>query len=168
VRSAEAVKLLEETGRIEVLQRGRRGRNTIISINSTEDISLEDAEAMLPSRAAKRQGRVNYDDIGRAVVDRLLELARDDALRAAQVEAFAASNSQAQERLRELETQLEEAQEREVDLRIKLKAAEEALNRAEENLQRTLGGGGGSSDSSTPLADDDARAVLQILRSGHA
>ena len=133
VRSAEAVKLLEETGRIDVVQRGRRGRNTIIKINSTSPLDIEDAEAMLPSRAVKRQARVNYEDIGRAVVDRLLELSRDDALRAAQVEAFAASNEQHLQRTRTLENQIEEAQEREVDLRVKLKAAEEALDRAEQN-----------------------------------
>ena len=33
VRSAEAVKLLEGLGRIEVIQRGRRGRDTIIAVN---------------------------------------------------------------------------------------------------------------------------------------
>jgi len=172
VRSAEAVKLLEETDRIEVVQRGRRGRNTIIKINSTSPLEIEDAEAMLPSRAVKRQARVNYEDIGRAVVDRLLELSRDDALRAAQVEAFAASNEQHLQRTRTLENQIEEAREREVDLRVKLKAAEEALDRAEQNLQRTLGGGTprvtGQPEPSTPLADDDARAVLQILRSGRS
>lgn len=173
VRSAEAVKLLEETERIEVVQRGRRGRNTIITINSTDPISIEDAEAMLPSRAAKRQARVNYEDIGRAVVDRLLELSRDDALRAAQVEAFASSNEQTSGRMKELEAQLEEAQDREVELRVKLKAAEEALDRAEENLQRALGGPStprvpGAPETSTPLADEDARAVLQILRSGRS
>lgn len=172
VRSAEAVKLLEETERIEVVQRGRRGRNTIIKIKSTDPISIEDAEAMLPSRAAKRQSRVNYEDIGRAVVDRLLELSRDDALRAAQVEAFASSNDQNAERMRQLESQLEEAQDREVELRVKLKAAEEALDRAEENLQRALGGGPartpGAPEATTPLADEDARAVLQILRSGRS
>src|ERR671925_209260 len=60
VRSAEAIKLLEETGRIEVVQRGRRGRNTIVAVRSTTPIALEDAEAMLPSRAAKRAPRINY------------------------------------------------------------------------------------------------------------
>lgn len=173
VRSAEAVKLLEETGRIDVVQRGRRGRNTIVKINSTTPIDIEDAEAMLPSRAVRRQSRVNYEDIGRAVVDRLLELSRDDALRAAQVEAFASSNEQHLERNRSLEAQLEEVREREVELRVKLKAAEEALERAEQNLERTLGGGtsgraSGAPEQATPLADDDARAVLQILRSGRS
>src|SRR5918995_2278704 len=57
VRSAEAVKLLEDLGRIEVIQRGRRGRNTMIEIRSTEEITLEDAESSLPSRAAKRSTR---------------------------------------------------------------------------------------------------------------
>lgn len=169
VRSAEAVKLLEETGRIEVVQRGRRGRNTIIEVRSIDPIRLEDAEAMLPSRAGRKSARVNYEDIGRAVVDRLLELARDDALRAAQVEAFAAESEQHRQRTEGLEVALEEAKRREMDLRIKLKTAEEALERAEENIKRALGGGiqrEAGSEGPAPIEDDDARAVLQILRSG--
>ena len=164
VRSAEAVKLLEDTGRIEVVQRGRRGRNTIISIQSTDEITLEDAEAMLPSRAARRNVRLSYDDLGKAVIDRLLELGRDDALRAAQVEAFASEMAQLRERTKELESALDEATERETQVRVKLNAAEEALKRAEENLRKALGGprSGGESQQ---VEDDEARAVLDILRS---
>jgi hypothetical protein len=173
VRSAEAIKLLEETGRIEVLQRGRRGRNTIIQIKSTETITLADAEAMLPSRSAKRSARLTYEELGGAVVDRLLELSRDDALRSAQVEAFAAESRTHRERVEELETAIEEASRRETDLRIKLKTAEEALERAEENIRRALGapqprtsGPGTPVPAGKPIEDDDARAVLEILRSG--
>ena len=174
VRSAEAIKLLEETGRIEVLQRGRRGRNTVVSVNSTEPIRLEDAEAMLPSRAAKRSSRLNYEDLGSAVVDRLLELGRDDGLRAAQVEAFAAESRSHRERVETLETELEQSQRRETDLRVRLRTAEEALDRAEENLRRALGApaprpSDGPRESTTkPIEDDEARAVLEILRSGRA
>jgi hypothetical protein len=174
VRSAEAIKLLEETGRIEVIQRGRRGRNTVIAIKSREPIKLEDAEAMLPSRAAKRSSRLNYEELGRAVVDRLLELGRDDALRAAQVEAFAAESAQHRARVEQLDNQLEEASQRETDLRIRLKTAEEALDRAEENMRRALGGSqhgaargpGAVPTQPKPIEDEDARAVLDILRSG--
>ena len=167
VRSAEAVKLLEELGRIEVRQRGRRGRDTIVAIRATDPVSLEDAEKMLPSRASKRSNRLDYDDLGRAVVDRLLELARDDSLRAAQVEAFAAERNQYKARVAELEEALEGAMARETDLRIKLRAAEDALSRAEENLQRAFGGHSTRSDSTDhQVDDDDARAVLDILRSG--
>ena len=168
VRSAEVIKLLEELGRIEVVQRGRRGRNTIIKLASTEPVKLEDAEAMLPSRAAKRTTRLNYDDLGRAVVDRLLELARDDGLRAAQVEAFAAEGNVHRKRVEELEEALEDAAHRETDLRVKLKAAEEALERAEENLRKAFGSSprSGGEGGTTPIEDADARAVLDILRSG--
>jgi hypothetical protein len=170
VRSAEVIKLLEELGRIEVVQRGRRGRNTIIALKSTEPVTLEDAEAMLPSRAAKRTTRLNYDDLGRAVVDRLLELARDDGLRAAQVEAFAAESQQHRDRVSELEESLDEAKLRETDLRVKLKAAEEALERAEENLRKAFGPAprpaGADGTTKAPMQDEDARAVLDILRSG--
>lgn len=174
VRSAEAIKLLEETGRIEVLQRGRRGRNTIVSVNSIEPIRLEDAEAMLPSRAARRSSRLNYEDLGRAVVDRLLELGRDDGLRAAQVEAFAAESRSHRERVETLQTELEQSQRRETDLRVRLRTAEEALERAEENLRRALGApaprpsDGPREPAAKPIDDDDARAVLEILRSGRA
>ena len=167
VRSAEAVKLLEETGRIEVVQRGRRGRNTMINITSTEPLTIEDAEARLPSRGGKRTGRINYDDIGGAVVDRLLALARDDGLRTAQVEAFAAASEQQSRRVEELEAAVEGATQRETELRIKLRTAEEALKRAEENLRHALGGDRPSGAPRTPIEDDDARAVLDILRSGH-
>lgn len=168
VRSAEAIKLLEEVGRIEVVQRGRRGRDTIISIRSTEPIKLEDAEAMLPSRAVKRTARLNYDDLGRAVIDRLLDLARDDALRTAQVEAFAAETAQQRDRVTQLEEALDQAAQRETDLRIKLKTAEEALERAEENLRRAFGSGSSTPGPATQVDDDDAKAVLDILRSGRS
>ena len=164
VRSAEAIKLLEDSGRIEVRQRGRRGRNTIIAINSTTPMSLEDAEAMLPSRTTRRTVRLSYDDVGRAVIDRLLELARDDGLRAAQVEAFASESAHHRDRVAELESTLEEAQQRETDLRIRLRAAEEALDRAEENMRRALGPQRSSGDG-TSVPDDEAKAVLDILRS---
>jgi hypothetical protein len=166
VRSAEAIKLLEELGRLEVKQRGRRGRDTIVEIRSTEEISLEDAERMLPSRASKRSSRLDYDDLGRAVVDRLLELSRDDSLRAAQVEAFAAEREQHRARVSELEVAVEEAGLRETELRIKLRAAEEALGRAEENLRKAFGGPRPATASTDhQVDDDDARAVLDILRS---
>ncbi len=164
VRSAEAVKLLEDTGRIEVVQRGRRGRNTIIAIRSTDQIQLEDAEAMLPSRAARRNVRITYDEVGRAVIDRLLELGRDDALRAAQVEAFASDATQLRDRVKELEEEAEESRQRETDLRIRLKAAEEALDRAEENMRKAMGPARGTGEP-RQVEDDDAKAVLDILRS---
>jgi hypothetical protein len=166
VRSAEAVKLLEELGRIQVEQRGRRGRNTVISIRSVDEIRLEDAEAMLPSRKDKRSSRLSYDEIGAAVVDRLLELSRDDALRTAQVEAFATDASELRAQVTNLEERLAEASERETELRVKLKAAEEALQRAEENLRRAFGSSRRQESERAPVEDDDARAVLEILRSG--
>lgn len=168
VRSAEAIKLLEGAGRIDVVQRGRRGRDTIIEIRSTDRVTLDDAEAMLPSRAAKRAGRLSYEELGRSVVDRLLELGHDDGLRAAQVEAFAAENAQHRARVAELEEALEDASRRETELRIKLKTAEEALSRGEENLRRAVGGDRVPGEAPTPVDDDDARAVLDILRSGRA
>ena len=172
VRSAEAVKLLEDLGRIHVTQRGRRGRDTIIEIRSEEAVTLEDAEAMMPSRAARRTSKVTYDEIGQATVDRLIELGRDDALRTAQVEAFAAENASHRERVAELEGQLEQAAERETDLRIKLKTAEEALIRAEENLRKAFGPprapGEGGAPTGTPVQGDDERALLDILRSGRS
>jgi hypothetical protein len=164
VRSAEAVKLLEDTGRIEVVQRGRRGRNTVIAIRSTDQIQLEDAEAMLPSRAARRNVRITYDEIGRAVIDRLLELGRDDALRAAQVEAFASDATQLRGRVKELEDDVEQSRQRETELRIRLKAAEEALDRAEENMRKAMGPAPGPGEP-RQVEDDDAKAVLDILRS---
>ena len=168
VCSAEAVKLLEELGRIEVLQRGRRGRNTMIAIRSIEPIRLEDAEAMLPSRAVRRTARLSYDELGTAVVDRLLTLAKDDALRAAQVEAFASDATRFRDQVKELEESLAGAEERETQLRIKLKAAEEALSRAEENLRRAFGPSRSSSEEPRTVEDEDARAVLDILRSGRS
>jgi hypothetical protein len=168
VRSAEAIKLLEEVGRIEVRQRGRRGRDTIVEIRSTEPITLQDAESMLPSRNARRTTRLSYDEVGQAVVERLLALARDDGLRAAQVEAFAAESQQHRDRVKELEESLEESKHRETELRIRLKSAEEALDRAEENLRKAFGGPRGPDEPGRPVEDEEARAVLDILRSGRA
>src|SRR3990170_7413000 len=126
VRTAEAVKLLEELGRIEVVQRGRRGRDTVITIFSTEPVKLADAEASLPSRQSKR-GSFTYDEIGRAIVERLLELSRDDGLRSAQVEAFDAEARALRDRIALLEREVDSANAREEDLRIRLRAAEESL-----------------------------------------
>ena len=167
VRSAEAIKLLEDVGRIVVVQRGRRGRDTVIEIRSTEEITLSDAESMLPSRAGRRAPKLSYDDIGRSVVDRLLELARDDGLRAAQVEAFARETSNQRRQVEELEQELDASRRRETDLRVKLKAAEEALQRAEENLRRAMGPRA-TGEPPRQMEDDEARAVLDILRSGRS
>jgi hypothetical protein len=166
VRSAEAIKLLEELGRIVVVQRGRRGRDTIIEIRSHDPVTLEDAEGKGPVRAAKRNGRLSYDDIGRQVVDRLLELSKDDALRAAQVEVFATQSDNYEKRIAELEEALETVGARETELRIKLRGAEEALRRAEENLQKAFGSR--APGQSEAVQDEDARAVLEILRSGRS
>jgi hypothetical protein len=163
VRTAEAVKLLEELGRIEVVQRGRRGRDTVITIFSTDPVTLEDAEASLPSRQSKR-GSFTYDEIGRALVERLLELARDDGLRTAQVEAFDAEARALRDRISQLEREVDSASAREEDLRIRLRAAEESLKRSEENLRRAVGGGA-AVPPGEPVSDDDSKAVLEILRS---
>jgi hypothetical protein len=163
VRTAEAVKLLEELGRIEVVQRGRRGRDTVITIFSTEPVKLEDAEASLPSRQSKR-GSFTYDEIGRALVERLLELSRDDGLRSAQVDAFDAEARALRDRIAHLEREVDSASAREEDLRIRLRAAEESLRRSEENLRRAVGGGA-VAPQGEPVSDDDSKAVLEILRS---
>jgi hypothetical protein len=163
VRTAEAVKLLEELGRIEVVQRGRRGRDTVITIFSTEPVKLEDAEAALPSRQNKR-GTFTYDEIGRAMVDRLLELARDDGLRTAQVEAFDTEARALRDQIAKLERERDSATAREEDLRIRLRAAEESLKRSEENLRRAVGGTVPSQQVEV-VSDDDSKAVLEILRS---
>jgi hypothetical protein len=169
VRSAEAIKLLEDTGRIAVVQRGRRGRNTVIDIRSKQAITLEDAEAMLPSRAGKRNNRLSYEELGVAVVERLMSLARDDALRSAQVDVFASENTRLRERNAELESAFEQSAERETELRIRLKAAEEALERGEENLRKAFGPARPSGEEAPrPVEDADARAVLDILRSGRS
>ena len=161
-RSAEALKLLESLDRIEVVQRGRRDRSTIISIRSERPVTASEAGAARPA-AADRRPRLDHTNIGKAVVDRLLELGRDDALRAAQTEAFEREAKTARERLAELQVALEEATERENSLRVRLRAAEEALSRAEENLRRAMGEGRGSGEPSA-IPDDEAKAVLDILR----
>lgn len=168
VRSAEAVKLLEQIGRIEVVQRGRRGRDTIIDVLSTEPVTLKQAQDAKPAVTSKRTVRIDYENVGRQVVDRLLELGRNDALRAAQVEAFSTEIDQARERIADLESRLAEAEERETEVRVKLRAAEGSLERAEENLRSAFNqgrpGAPGVPSRSTEMPDEDARAVLDILR----
>lgn len=167
VRSAEAIKLLEDLGRIEVVQRGRRGRDTVIDIRSTDPVSLEDARSRMQDRTRNRTGRINYEDIGRSVVERLLELGRDDALRSAQVEAFAMEAEQNRARVQELEAAVEESQAKETELRMRLRAAEEALERAEENMRKAFAPAGRAASTQSPaeIPDDETRAVLDILRS---
>jgi len=161
-RSAEALKLLEGLDRIEVVQRGRRDRMTIITIRSDRPVTAAEAG---PVRGASsdRKPRLDHANIGRAVVDRLVELGRDEALRAAQTEAFEREARSARERMVELETALAEANERENSLRVRLRAAEEALVRAEENLRRAMGEGRPPGEPSA-IPDDEAKAVLDILR----
>ncbi|HZJ50928.1 MAG TPA: hypothetical protein VFF07_08770 [Actinomycetota bacterium] len=167
VRSAEAVKLLEGLGRIDVIQRGRRGRDTIIAVQSTEEVTLEEAQSSAPAKGGRKNVRIDYNDVGRAVVDRLIELARDDSLRAAQVDAFATQGEQQSLRLEKLEVELEDARSRETDLRIKLSAAEKALSRAEENLSRAFGFDRKAGEP-VRVEGDDAQAVLEILKSGRS
>lgn len=168
VRSAEAVKLLEQIGRIEVVQRGRRGRDTIIDVLSTEPVTLKQAQDAKPAVTSKKTVRIDYENVGRQVVDRLLELGRNDALRAAQVEAFSKEIDQARERIAQLESRLAEAEERETEVRVKLRAAEGSLERAEENLRSAFNQGRPGTprvpSRSTEMPDEDARAVLDILR----
>jgi hypothetical protein len=130
---------------------------------STDSVTLEDAEASLPGRQSKR-GSFTYDEIGRAMVDRLLELARDDGLRTAQAEAFDAEAKMLRARIAELEDELSATTAREEELRIRLRAAEEALIRSEENVRRATGGTSPPAQSIT-VSDDDSKAVLDILRS---
>jgi hypothetical protein len=161
-RSAEALKLLESIGRIEVIQRGRRDRLTIVAIRSTEPVTPAEAGSAR-SASSERKPRLDHTNIGKAVVDRLLELGRDDALRAAQTEAFEREAKSARERVLELEAGLAEANERENSLRVRLRAAEEALVRAEENLRAAMGEGRPPGEPSA-IPDDEAKAVLDILR----
>ena len=161
-RSAEALKLLEGLERIEVIQRGRRDRSTVISIRSDRPVTASEAGAARPA-TSDRKPRLDHANIGKAVVDRLIELGRDDALRAAQTEAFESEARSARERLAELESALEAANERENSLRVRLRAAEEALVRAEENLRRAMGESRGPGEPSA-IPDDEAKAVLDILR----
>jgi hypothetical protein len=53
-------------------------------------------------------------------------------------------------------------------VRVRLKAAEEALERAEENLRKAFGSSPrpAADGGATSIEDEDARAVLDILRSG--
>ncbi len=165
VRSAEAVKLLEDLHRIEVIQRGRRGRDTIVTILSTDPVTLEEAQQARGIASGRRPSRMTYEDIGSAVIDRLLEISRDDGLRSAQVEAFASENAALKARVTELEEALDETTRRETALRIELSAARTTLERGEENMRKVMGGDGhGRTGAGTPVADDDARAVLDVLR----
>lgn len=166
VRSAEVVKLLESLGRIEIVQRGRRGRDTIVRIRSVDAVSLDEARAIAPARSSRQAARLDYEDLGRAVIDRLLELARDDGLRTAQVEAFAQEATALRDRVRLLEDELETAKQGEAQLRIRLRGAEEALDRAEQNLKKLVDGSPRPANREDhPVPDDEARAVLDILRS---
>src|SRR5680860_77229 len=62
VRSAEAVKLLEGLGRIDVIQRGRRGRDTIIAVQSTAEVTLEEAESSARKAGGRARGRPQPGD----------------------------------------------------------------------------------------------------------
>ena len=81
------------------------------------------------------------------------------------MEAFASESAAQRDKTESLEQELENTARRETDLRIKLKAAEEALDRAEENLRRAFGPSQGDGQP-IKVEDDDARAVLDVLRSG--
>ncbi len=160
LETARAMRALLARRRLENSEGGYR-------VVSTQPIEPGEPLAIIPQRRkrtkpgadqqreATHAGIPTYDEIGRAVVDRLIEVSRDAAeLRAgrgteerARVDSAERRAAAAELRVKELQTKLEMA---ESNLREVLRSA---------SIAKTSG-------TATPIEDPEAQAVLRFLQSG--
>jgi hypothetical protein len=106
---------------------------------------------------AARDGVPSYADLGRAVIDRLIELARETAA--------LADLTQLRRELREERSARARSEERANELHTRARDLEAKLQMAEENLRRVIGVVRQKSSAAKPT-DPDAQALLAILRGG--
>ncbi len=100
-------------------------------------------------------GLPTYSDLGRALVDRLIELARETAA--------VAELTDVRRELREERSARARAEDRAKDLHTRVRDLEAKLDMAEENLRRVIGVVRQQTGSAKP-ADPEAQALLAILR----
>ena len=105
--------------------------------------------------ASDGDGVPTYDDLGRAVVERLVELARETAA--------LSELTDLRRELREERSARVRAEERANDLHQKARDFEAKLQMAEENLRRVMGVVRQKSADAKP-SDPEAQALLAILR----
>ena len=104
---------------------------------------------------ARGDGIPTYSDLGRALVDRLIELARETAA--------VAELTDVRRELREERSARVRAEERGNDLHGRVRDLEAKLDMAEENLRRVIGVVR-QQTGSAKVADPEAQALLAILR----
>jgi hypothetical protein len=164
---ARAVRALVSRGRLSVAD----GEYRLLEprpVEAGERVSVAPRGPRRPRRRARREaegdenGVPAYSDLGRAVVDRLVELARETAA--------LQDLTQLRRELREERSARARAEERASDLHTRNRDLDAKLGMAEENLRRVIGV---VRQKSTPGAgprptDPDAQALLAILRGNGA
>lgn len=159
LETARAMRALLARKRVEGNDDGYR-------VINTEPIQPGEPLAIVPQRRKreKRAGRIEaatdpmpgvptYADIGRAVVDRLVELSNETA------ELRAGRGTEERSRMESAERRAAAADQRAKELQVKLEMAESNLREVLRAASLAKGSGGSA------IVDDDAAAVLRFLQS---
>ncbi len=157
---ARAVRALVSRGRLAAEDGGYR----LVDVRPIEPGEKVSAGARTGRRTRRRAGRAGagagdgvptYNDLGRAVVERLVELARETAA--------LSELTDLRRELREERSARVRAEERANELHQKARDYETKLEMAEENLRRVMGVVRQKSAAAKP-SDPEAQALLAILR----
>lgn len=163
--AARAVRALIARKRLEAVDDGYRLLETRpVAPDEPEAIPRpprrrkETADAGDGARSPGKVGTTTYSEIGRSVIDRLIELANEvgetrGAARASREEA------------RDLRQDRDDAERRARELAARVKDLEGKLEMAEENLRTLLTAAQGTErDSSEPVGDSEMAAILGVLK----
>ncbi|MCA1833713.1 MAG: hypothetical protein ABR548_08595 [Actinomycetota bacterium] len=163
LETARAMRALLARKRVEGGENGYR-------VVSTEPIVPGEPLAIVPQRRKRARGArgsdggakgetvpsaPTYGDIGRAVVERLVDLTREAG------ELRAGRGSEDRARLETAERRASAAEQRAKELQVKLEMAESNLREVLRAASLAKGSG-----SSAPIDDPEAAAVLRFLQSG--
>lgn len=159
LETARAMRALLARKRIENDETGYR-------IISTDPIQPGEPLAIVPQRRKRSRAEVSdepgpsvpsapsYSDIGRAVIDRLVDLSREAG------ELRAGRGTEERARMEAAERRASAAEQRAKELEVKLEMAEANLREVLRAAQMARG------SSSGPITDPEAAAVLRFLQSG--
>ena len=160
--AARAVRALIARKRLEAADGGYRLLNAApLAPGEPEAIPRPPRRKKVPEgpSAPRTDGKATYSEIGREVVDRLIELSRE-------VGESRGGVRQAREEVRTLRQDRDDAERRARELAARVKDLEGKLEMAEENLRTLLMAARGTDrDASTPVGDNEMEAILGVLKS---
>lgn len=106
----------------------------------------------------RKDGKTTYSEIGREVVEKLIELSRE-------VGESRGGTRQAREEARDLRQDRDDAERRARELSARVKDLEGKLEMAEENLRTLLVAAKGTDrDATAPVGDNEMEAILGVLK----